>query len=44
MLGRLQDFTISVPNLPAGMTIQNVSVTGQGLLISVAGTHTTFGQ
>jgi LmeA-like phospholipid-binding len=43
-LGPLQDFTISVPNLPAGMTIQNVSVTGQGLLISVAGTHTTFSQ
>ena len=44
VLGPLQDFTISVPNLPAGMTIQNVSVTGQGLLISVAGTHTTFSQ
>ncbi len=44
VLGPLQDFTVSVPNLPAGMTIQNVSVTGQGLRISVAGTHTTFSQ
>ena len=43
-LGGLQDFNLAVPNLPAGMTIQNVSVTGQGLLIGVAGTHTTFGQ
>jgi LmeA-like phospholipid-binding len=43
-LGPLQDFTVNVPSLPAGMTIQNVSVTGQGLLISVAGTHTAFGQ
>ena len=43
-LGPLQNFTISVPNLPAGMTIQNVSVTGQGLLVSIAGTHTTFSQ
>ena len=43
-LGGLQDFNLTVPNLPAGMTIQNVSVTGQGLLIGVAGTHTTFGQ
>jgi hypothetical protein len=44
VLGPLQNFTVSVPKLPAGMTIQNVSVTGQGLLISVAGTHTTFSQ
>ena len=44
VLGPLQDFSITVPNLPAGMTIQNVSVTGQGLLIGVAGTHTTFSQ
>jgi len=43
-LGPLQDFTLDVPTLPAGMTIQNVSVTGQGLLIDVAGTNTSFGQ
>lgn len=42
-LGNLADFTISLPNLPAGMTIQNVSVTGQGVLISISGSHTSFG-
>ena len=39
-----QEFTFSMPNLPAGMTIKNVSVTGQGVLISISGTHTTFSQ
>ena len=43
-LGPLQDFTVSMPSLPAGMTIQSVSVTGQGLLVSIAGTHTSFSQ
>ena len=43
-LGPLQDFTVNLPDLPAGMTIQSVSVTGQGLLITIAGTHTTFSQ
>ena len=43
-LGPLQDFSVNLPNLPAGMTIQSVSVTGQGLLVAIAGTHTTFGQ
>ena len=42
VLGNLQDFTVSLPSLPAGMTIQNVSVTGQGVLISISGSHTTF--
>ena len=44
VLGPLQDFTVNLPNLPAGMTIQSVSVTGQGLLVTIAGTHTTFSQ
>ena len=44
LLGPLQNFSINMPELPAGMTIQTVSVTGQGLLISIAGTHTTFSQ
>ena len=42
-LGNLTDFKISLPSLPAGMTIQNVSVTGQGVLISISGSHTSFG-
>ena len=41
-LGPLQGFTVTVPHLPAGMTIQNVSVTGQGALIGIAGTNTSF--
>ena len=44
VLGPLQDFSVNLPDLPAGMTIQSVSVTGQGLLIAIAGTHTTFSQ
>jgi LmeA-like phospholipid-binding len=42
-LGSLQDFTITIPNLPAGMAVQSVSVTGQGLLIDIAATHASFG-
>ena len=44
VLGPLQDFSVNLPSLPAGMTIQSVSVTGQGLLVAIAGTHTTFSQ
>ena len=43
-LGNNQDFTFSMPSLPAGMTIQGVSVTGAGVQISISGTHTTFSQ
>ncbi len=43
-LGNNQEFTFSMPHLPAGMTIQNVSVTGAGVQISISGTHTTFSQ
>jgi hypothetical protein len=43
-LGSLQDFNVPVPKLPAGMSIQSVSVTGQGVLINIAGSHTTLSQ
>ena len=43
-LGNNQEFTFSMPSLPAGMTIQGVSVTGSGVQISISGTHTTFSQ
>jgi hypothetical protein len=43
-LGNNQEFTFSMPNLPAGMTVQGVSVTGAGVQISISGTHTTFSQ
>jgi LmeA-like phospholipid-binding len=42
-LGNASDFKISLPSLPAGMTIQSVSVTAQGVLISISGSHTSFG-
>lgn len=43
-LGSLQDFNVPIPKLPAGMTIQSVSVTGEGVLVSTAGSHTTLSQ
>ncbi len=43
-LGDHQDFKFSMPRLPAGMTIRNVSVTGAGVQISISGTNTTFSQ
>jgi LmeA-like phospholipid-binding len=42
-LGNLTDFKVSLPSLPAGMSIQSVSVTSQGVLISISGSHTSFG-
>jgi hypothetical protein len=44
VLGSLTDFNISIPKLPAGVTIQKVSITQQGLLITAAGTNTTLSQ
>lgn len=43
-LGSLQNFNVPIPKLPAGMSIQSVSVTGQGVLINIAGAHTTLHQ
>jgi hypothetical protein len=43
-LGDHQEFTFSMPKLPAGMTIQTVSVTGAGVQISISGSHTSFSQ
>jgi hypothetical protein len=44
VLGNLSNFTITIPKLPAGVSIQNVSVTQQGLRITAAGQNTTFSQ
>ena len=44
ILGNLVNFNISLPKLPAGVTIKNISVTQQGLLITAAGTNTTLSQ
>jgi len=43
-LGTLADFTVTIPKLPAGVKIQNVSVTQQGVQISITGHDTTLSQ
>jgi len=43
-LGNLADFTVTIPKLPAGVTIQSVSVTQQGLQITATGQNTTISQ
>jgi len=43
-LGNFADFTITIPKLPAGVTIQSVSVTQQGVMVSIAGMNTTLSQ
>ena len=44
VLGNMVDFTISLPKLPAGVSIQSVSITQQGLRIIITGQHTTLSQ
>ena len=44
VLGSLTDFTFSIPKLPAGVKIQSISVTQQGLRITAAGQNTTLSQ
>ncbi len=43
-LGSLSNFNISIPKLPAGVSIQSVSVTQQGVQITAAGQNTTLSQ
>jgi len=43
-LGNLANFSFSIPKLPAGVTIQSISVTQQGLRITAAGHNTTLSQ
>jgi hypothetical protein len=43
-LGNFGNFTITIPKLPAGVTIQSVSVTQQGVMVTIAGTNTTLSQ
>jgi LmeA-like phospholipid-binding len=42
-LGSLRDITLPLPALPPGMTVHDVSVTGQGLLVHLAGQNVRFG-
>jgi hypothetical protein len=44
LLGNLANFSFSIPKLPAGVTIQSISVTQQGLRITAAGQNTTLNQ
>ena len=43
-LGLLPDYQINVPALPAGLQVQGVSVTNQGIVIKVAAQNTTLSQ
>ena len=43
VLGNL-DFNVNIPKLPAGVSIKSISITQQGVRISVAGTNTTLSQ
>lgn len=43
VLGSLRGITLPLPALPLGMTIQGVSVTGQGVLVHIAGQNVSFG-
>jgi len=44
VLGNLANFSFSIPKLPAGVTIQSISVTQQGLQITASGQNTTLNQ
>ena len=44
VLGSLTDFTFSIPKLPAGVKIQSISITQQGLRVTATGQNTTLSQ
>lgn len=44
VLGNLVNYTYTLPKLPAGMEIQSVTTTQQGVQIIVTGHHTTLSQ
>jgi hypothetical protein len=43
-LGNFGDFTINIPKLPPGVAIQSVSVTQQGVMVTITGHDTTLSQ
>jgi LmeA-like phospholipid-binding len=43
-LGSLSNFNVSLPKLPAGVSIQSVTVTQQGIQITAVGQNTTLSQ
>lgn len=44
LIGSLPDYTFTVPKLPAGLQINGVRVTSQGVVIKVAAQNTTLSQ
>lgn len=44
VLGNLRGYTYTLPKLPAGMAIQSVTATQQGVQVTVTGQHTTLSQ
>ena len=44
VLGNLADFSFSIPKLPPGVSIRSVSVTQQGVMITISGQNTTLSQ
>jgi hypothetical protein len=43
VFGALRDITVRLPALPAGATIQGVSVTGKGVLVRIGGQNVRLG-
>lgn len=43
LLGGLGDFSIALPNLPMGMTLQSITLTSQGALVHITGHNIPFG-
>jgi hypothetical protein len=43
-LGNFGNFTVSIPKLPQGVSIQSVSITQQGVMVTIAGQNTTLSQ
>jgi cytoskeletal protein RodZ len=44
VVGSLPNYTFNVPQLPAGLEVQGISVTSQGISISIAAQNTTLSQ
>jgi hypothetical protein len=44
VVGSLPNYTFNVPTLPAGLKIQSVSVTNQGVSVNIAAQNTTLSQ
>jgi hypothetical protein len=44
VLGNLADYTVTIPKLPAGVSIKSISVTQQGLQVTASGTNVTVSQ